>query len=416
MNNQFIFDKGQKTLLGAMMLIGVISMTITYVGDDLHHTRFWSNVLHNSVFFTGVALMALFLIAAKITAWSGWQTLFKRVWEAYSLFLIAGFVLIMIIVLGIWGGWHHLYHWADTVAVETDTILSGKSSFLNKGWYTFGSIGIMGIWILMATRIRAISVDEDKNGNSEFTHARKLRIWGAAALPVIGFSSAAIIWLWIMSVDAHWYSTLFAWYASASLMVTMVALTIITLITLKVKGYFPLVTIEHLHDLGKYLFAFSIFWTYLWFSQFMLIWYGNIPEETVYFHTRLHDYPVLFYLNIGLNFALPFLVLLRNDTKRKYGTLLFVSGVLVFSHWLDFFLMLKPDILHTAHEAAGHAAEGVVGHGGFVPGFSLPGFLEIGTFIGFLGLFFFFVFNRMEKASLLPVRDPYLMESISHHT
>lgn len=398
-----------------MMLVGIFSLVVTYIGDDHSHTRFWSNVLHNSVFFTGVALMALFLIAAKITAWSGWHTLFKRVWEAYSLFLIVGFVLIMIMAAGIWGGWHHLYHWADAESVANDTILAGKSSFLNKGWYTFGSMIIVGLWVFLALRIRSLSVDEDVNGNAEFTHAAKLRVWGAAALPIIGFTSAAMIWQWVMSVDAHWYSTLYAWYASASLMVTMIALTIITLIILKLRGYFPMVNTEHLHDLGKYMFAFSIFWTYLWFSQFMLIWYANIPEETIYFNTRLHEYPVLFYLNIGLNFALPFLVLLRNDTKRKYGTLLFISGVLVFSHWLDFFLMLKPGIIHTAHELA--AAAGETGHHvGSTVGFTLPGFLEIGTFIGFLGLFFFVVFNRLEKASLVPARDPYLMESISHHT
>ena len=415
--NQFTFDSRQKTLFGGMMLIGVISMVITYLGDDHHHTRFWSNVLHNSVFFTGVALMALFLIAAKITAWSGWHTLFKRVWEAYSLFLIVGAVLMLIIAIGIWGGWHHLYHWADPASVETDKILQGKSSFLNKGWYTFGGLIIMGAWIFLALRIRSISVDEDTNGNADFTHAKKLRVYGAAALPIIGFTSAAMIWQWVMSVDAHWYSTLFAWYSSASLMVTMIALTIITLIALKIKGYFPLVTIEHLHDLGKYMFAFSVFWTYLWFSQYMLIWYGNVPEETIYFHPRLHEYPVLYYATVLMNFVLPFLVLLRNDTKRKYGTLLIIAGVLVFSHWLDFFLMLKPGILHTAHELAAHGADHTGGHhGGFTPGFTLPGFLELGTFVGFLGLFFYVAFNRLEKASLVPARDPYLMESVSHHT
>jgi hypothetical protein len=412
--NQFIFEKRQKTLFGVLMLIGVISLVITYMGDDEYHTRFWSNILHNSVFFTGIGLLALFMLAAKITAWAGWHTLFKRVWEAFSLFLIVGFILMLVIGIGLYAGWHHLYHWADAESVASDPVLLGKSSFLNKGWYVIGGAIIMGVWIFLATKIRALSVDEDTNGDTLFTHARKLRIWGAAALPIIGFSSAAMIWLWVMSVDAHWYSTLFAWYSSVSLMVTMVALTIITLITLKIRGYFPLVTIEHLHDLGKYLFAFSIFWTYMWFSQFMLIWYGNIPEETIYYNTRLNEYPVLLYLNIGLNFALPFLVLLRNDTKRKYGTLMFISCVLVLSHWLDFFLMLKPGIIHTAHELAQHA-EGAVHHTGPTPGFTLPGFLEIGTFMGFLGLFFYYTFSRLEKASLLPRRDPYLMESISHH-
>lgn len=407
--NQFIFENRQKTLFGVMMLIGVISLVITFMGDDQYHTRFWSNILHNSVFFTGIGLLALFMLGAKITAWSGWHTLFKRLWEAFALFLIVGFVLMTIIAIGIWTGWHHLYHWADPASVASDPILQEKSSFLNKGWYTFGGIIIMGLWILIISKIRALSVDEDTNGDTNFTHARKMRIWGAVALPVIGFSSAAMIWLWVMSVDAHWYSTLYAWLSSVSLMVAMVALTIITLIALKIRGYFPLVTIEHLHDLGKYLFAFSILWTYMWFSQFMLIWYGNIPEETVYYHTRLNDYPVLMYLNIGLNFALPFLVLLRNDTKRKYGTLLFISVVLVISHWLDFFLMLKPGILHTAQELSG------THHTGGTPGFTLPGFPEIGTFIGFLGLFFYYTFSRLEKVSLLPRRDPYLMESISHH-
>jgi hypothetical protein len=174
-----------------------------------------------------------------------------------------------------------------------------------------------------------------------------------------------------------------------------------------------MVNIEHLHDLGKYLFAFSIFWTYLFFDQFMLIWYANIPEETTYFFTRLHQYPVMFYINIVLNFVLPFLVLMRNDTKRKYGTLMFISCVLVFSHWLDFFLMLKPGIIHTAQELAANGGE--VHHTGMVTGFTIPGFQEIGTFIGFLGVFFYFVFSRLAKASLLPSRDPYLLESVTHH-
>src|SRR6185369_4860640 len=150
--NQFTFDKRQRTLFGVMMLIGIISMIITWMGDDAYHTRFWSNMLHNSVFFTGVALMALFMMTASITSWASWYTLFKRVCEAYSLFLFVGFVMIMIIALGIWGGWHHLYHWADTQAVASDEVLKGKSSFLNKYWYTFGTIIFMGLWIFIAAR------------------------------------------------------------------------------------------------------------------------------------------------------------------------------------------------------------------------------------------------------------------------
>ncbi len=166
-----------------------------------------------------------------------------------------------------------------------------------------------------------------------------------------------------MSVDAHWYSTLFGWYAGASWFVAMIALTIMIISYMKGKGYFAEVSNEHLHDLGKLLFAFSIFWTYLWFSQYMLIWYGNVGEETGYYKLRKDDYGILFYGNILINFLLPFFVLMRNDNKRKYGTLLLTSGAVFFGHWWDYFLMIKPGVIHTAHEVMGHSDHGA-GHDG----------------------------------------------------
>jgi hypothetical protein len=417
--NQFSFERGLRTLLLIMMGIGVVSLLITYLGDDsLAHARFWSNILHNSVFFTGMAILALFMLGAKITAWSGWHTVFKRIWEAFSLFLIPGIVLMLLIAAGVWGEWHHLYHWADAEAVASDPILQGKSSFLNPSWYTFGTLIIMGLYILVAIRIRRLSLAEDNAGDLSFRHHKRMRIWGAIALPLVGFGSAALIWQWVMSVDAHWYSTLFAWYNAASLLIAMVALTILVLFFMKARGYFRQVTMEHMHDLGKYLFAFSIFWTYLWFSQYMLIWYGNIGEETVYFKTRLDHYPVLFYGNLLINFALPFLVLMRNDTKRKIGTMVFTSVALLIGHWLDFFLMFKPGILHTAESHIAHADD--VAHTAehattFTAGFTAPGFLEFGTMIGFLGLFLYFSFLVISRAALIPRNDPYLAESVHHH-
>ena len=416
--NQFTFERGLRTLTLILIAIGVLSMVMTYIGDDEMHTRFWSNFLHNSVFFTGMAMMALFMIGVHITAWGGWVVLFKRVWEAYSLFLIPGLVLMLVVAAGIWGGWHHLYHWADADSVASDKILEHKSAFLNKGWYTYGTLVLVGIWILIATRLRRLSVREDSEGDMSFKLHKRSRIWAAASLPLIGFGSAALIWQWVMSVDAHWYSTLFAWYNAASLLVAMLAMTILMLFYLKGRGYFRQVSIEHLHDLGKYVFAFSIFWTYLWFSQYMLIWYGNIGEETIYFKERLDNYPVLFYGNLLINFALPFLVLMRNDSKRKLGTMVFASLMVFIGHWLDFFLMLKPGISHTAHELASHGAE-AAGHGAehahAMSGMAMPGFLEFGTMLGFLGVFLLFSFTMLGRAPLIPRNDPYLAESVHHH-
>jgi cytochrome bd-type quinol oxidase subunit 2 len=185
------------------------------------------------------------------------------------------------------------------------------------------------------------------------------------------------------------------------------ALTVILLIYFQGKGYFTKVTDEHIHDLGKLVFAFSIFWAYLWFSQFMLIWYANVGEETIYFYERMNDYPVLFFGNLLLNFIMPFFVLMRNDTKRKRGTLLFASCVVLFGHWIDYFLMLKPGILHTAlHGEHAHGA---------IAGFSMPGLIEVGTFIGFLGLFLYMTFRRLAKMPIEATNDPYLDESAHHH-
>ncbi len=422
--NHFVFNKSLKSSLFAMMATGILSMAIIWVGDDSYHTRFWSNFLHDASFFTGIAALALFFYSVNITAWSGWHTTFKRVWEAMSSFLYIGFILMVFLALAVYFGWNHLYHWADQNSVVHDEVLKGKSGFLNKNWYLFGTIIILGIWAFFYSKLRGLSVSEDIDGPGDnFAKHRRMRFWAAIFLPILGYSSAAIIWQWIMSVDAHWYSTLFAWYAGASWFVTMIAMTILLLIYLKSKGYFDVVTADHIHDLGKFLFGFSIFWTYLWFSQFMLIWYANIGEETIYFKERYDKYPVLFFANIFINFVIPFFILMRNDTKRKFGSVGLVAIIVILGHWLDFFLMIKPGVLHTAHELMGHGGHEVghaMNHGAehastFLPGFALPGLLDIGAMVGFLGLFLYVFFHTLSKSALVPKNDPYIEESLHHH-
>jgi hypothetical protein len=429
--NQFTFERKEKTTLIGFMILGVLCMVLSSFGEH-GNARFWSNFLHNSVFFTGIAFIAMFVLAAFITAYAGWYVVFKRVWEAYAQFLIVGLVLMCVVAAGIWGHLHHLYHWADEEAVASDAILKGKSGFLNKYWYTFGTIIIVGTWYFFANKLRSLSIAEDAEGGSDFRHHDRMRLVSAILLPIAAFSSAAVIWQWVMSVDAHWYSTLFAWYCTASWFVSFCAITLLTLIYMKYRGYFPKVTAEHLHDIGKYMFGFSVFWTYCWFSQFMLIWYGNIGEETAYFHLRRNDYTVLFFGNLVLNFVLPFLILMRNSTKRKYGTLVFTSIICLFGHWWDFFYMIKPSVVQNysgghgdaghadaGHDAAAHAGEhggAVVEHAStFMSGFTIPGLLELGTFLGFTALFVYVAFHHMSKASLEPKNDPYLAESLHHH-
>lgn len=453
MNQQFVFEAKQKTTLIGLMILGIVCMALTYfMGGDYAELRFWTNYLHNTVFFLGIGFISTFVMACKLLAYSGWHTVFKRIMEAITMYMPIGLALLSVVIVGIFLHWHHLYHWADEAAVAADPILLAKSAFLNKWWYTLGSFIIVGMWIAFAYSFRQLSIREDNEGGGkdyDYSFYKKAKVRAAIFLPLAGFSSAAMIWLWVMSIDAHWYSTMFAWYATASWLVSCLAIIILMIIYLKSKGYLEVVTAEHVHDLGKYLFGFSVFWTYLWFSQYMLIWYSNIGEETLYFRERIQDYPILFYGNLIINFVLPFLILMRNTTKRKFGTIGFASALVLFGHWFDYFNMIKPGALLAAkeHEAAhgshghdaghGHDDHGSIieqgseaaaqfisggGHGAvdqihtnhFEMGFDVPGLLEIGTMLGFGALFVYVVFTALSKANLVPINDPYIQESLHH--
>jgi hypothetical protein len=165
---------------------------------------------------------------------------------------------------------------------------------------------------------------------------------------------------------------------------------------LKNQGYLEYVNQEHMHDLGKFMLAFSIFWTYLWYSQFMLIWYANIPEETIYFKPRMQGpYRAIFFLNLIGNFVLPFLLLLRKGSKRNYTTMAFLAVLIIVGHWLDFYQMVMPGALG-AHYSVG--------------------WYEFGILALYAGLIMFFVGRALEKSPLLAKHHPFLKESIVHHT
>jgi hypothetical protein len=197
-----------------------------------------------------------------------------------------------------------------------------------------------------------------------------------------------------MSVDAHWFSTLFGWYIFAGLFVSGLAMMGMFIMYLKGKGYMDHINESHIHTVGIFMFAFSIFWTYLWFSQFMLIWYANLPEEVVYFKTRWEHYRTMWYSNLLVNFIAPFLVLMSRDAKRQIK-IMWVAGVIIIcGHWIDVFLMVEP---------------GTVGTGWHI------GFIEIGTAIGYLGLFIRSTLSELSKASVVPKNHPMLVESLHHH-
>ncbi len=405
--NRFEFSGKLKTILLVGIVIGLLSLIIEYfvVGDELH-SQFWGDIMLNNSYFMGMALMALFAMSAFIASWAGWYSVMKRLLEAFNAFLIPGAVIIFIVALGNYFGWHHLYLWNDAHHVANDEVIQGKSAFLNKNTYMILTLLFVGVWLLYRYKLRNLSLLEDAGVKGDYSAHQKMRNWAGTFLPIAGYSSALLIWLWLMSIEVHWYSTMYAWYTAASWFVGVLSVMIITLSYLKTKGYFELVTKEHIHDLGKFLFAFSIFWSYLFFDQYMLIWFGNIGEETVHFKVQQGEFPVIFYTVLILNFIVPFLGLMINSAKKATWVLVSVSILTFIGHWLDMWLNVKPFVGEVTAEFTG-----VHEHISHYP--SIP---EIGVMIGFLSLFLFVTFKCLSNAPLLPENDPYLEESIHHHS
>jgi hypothetical protein len=225
-----------------------------------------------------------------------------------------------------------------------------------------------------------------------------LLVYRRSALFLVFFAvfSSTLSWDWIMSIDVHWFSTLFGWYVFSGMWISAMVVSVILVLYLKRKGYLPQVNSSHVHDMGKWVFAVSFLWTYLWFSQFMLIWYSNIPEEVTYFAQRINHYPYLYFGMVAVNFILPMLLLMSRDSKRAPRLLIGVGTIIIIGHWLDTIMMVMP---------------GSVGHHHFHG----VGLLEAGMFTAFLGIFMFVVLNTLTKAPLSPVNHPYLEESIHHH-
>lgn len=398
----FVVSGKLKSTAGIIAIVGIVLAAIGFFTTDGQNvaTRFWSSLLYNDLFFTWIAICAGFFICAFKLGYSGWHTLIQRIPEAIGHFILIGLPLIFIIFIF---GKHELYEWTHKDIVANDGFLQAKSWWLNEPTFLIFTV----IWIVTIIfsffKFRQNSLALDKTGSYKVYN--RSFILAAIFLFFFAIMNSVSTWHWVMSVEPHWYSTLYAWYLFASALVSFIAVTVITLILLKRAGYLPQVNINHFHDLGKFLFAFSIFWTYLWFSQFMLIWYANIPEETIHFKYLLQNHGFLFFFTLIINFLVPLLVLMSRDAKRNLGTLLFISVVILLGHWFDFFLMIRPGteklLTHSIH--ADHSI--VMG----------VGFMELGIAVTFVGLFIFVIALALSKANLVPLNHPLERESIEHH-
>jgi hypothetical protein len=387
----------------ALMGVGIISLIIGFVmyGGVDDGKRFWSTMLHNSVYFLLVVNAAMFFFCATTLALGGFQISFRRVTEAVSASVIPIGIITFIILLSlVFGNKYSIYEWLDKDLVNKDAILKGKQGFLNPTFFITWTTLTIGLWILLGIKMRKISREIDDTPltvEEGKKYIFKNTVWSSIYIVWFALTVASTVpWLWLMSINAHWFSTMYSWYTFASTFVAGIALFTLFIIYLKNKGYLEYTNQEHLHDLGKFQFAFSIFWTYLWFSQFMLIWYANISEETIYFKNRFEGpYSGIFYLNLIINFLAPLLIFMTRSSKRNYATVTFMSVALLFGHWLDLYQMVFGSTFKD-----------------HVP----LNFFDFGIAAGFVGLIMWQTARVLSKYPLIPKNHPFLKESIIHHT
>ena len=412
MNQSFELPGNYKKWTIGLIIVGLIALLYGFVmfhpfahgghGENLNSTRFWAVLLQNSVYWLLTVNAAMFFIGVTTLAMGGWQVALKRVPEAISSVVpVLGIITFVILMAIVWGGHDDIYHWVNKETVANDKIIKGKSGFLNPVFFTLFSALTIFLWSFLGKKMRSISLESDNNGSMDYETGKKWInknvLWAALFIVFFGLSVGSTIpWLWLMSIDAHWYSTMFSWYTFASTFVAGLSLIALFIIFLKNNGQLEYVTEEHLHDIGKFMFAFSIFWAYLWFSQYMLIWYANIPEETGYFKIRVQGpYRGIFFLNLVLNFACPLLILMKKSTKRNYTLLTIMAVLIIFGHWIDFYQIVMPGTMYE--------------HAELMP-------FEFGIAILFIGIIMWRVGVFLTSHSLTAKNHPFLKESMIHHT
>jgi hypothetical protein len=407
-NSNYTFTKKTKNITIGLMVIGLITLIAGFLTDhapegvshdEYHHTRIWANLLVNGWFFMGIALLATFFMALQYVAEVAWSVAVKRVYEAVSSYLPVGAIIMFLILLAGQFHFHHLYHWMDPEVINPespkyDEVIANKHGYFTPWFFWLRTIAYLVIWNLFQRGFIKRSLEEDLQGGTAIHFKNMAK--GAMFLVFFAVTSSTASWDWMMSIDVHWFSTMYGWYSFAGMWISAMITIILFVLFLKRKGYLPQVNDSHIHDLGKWVFAVSFLWSYLWFCQFMLIWYTNIPEETIYFQERLHDfgYMGLMWTVFVLNFVFPMILLMSRDAKRNYFFLTIVGCIIFVGHWLDVFMMVMPGTVHGAWHL---------------------GWVEIGIALGFLGLLLFTINRALTKAPLMVQKHPYLDETIHHH-
>lgn len=386
MEQRLKISDGFKIITVVLVIFGLFTVFTGFATGN--GTRTWANLLLNNYYFMSVTLGATFWMALQSITQSGWSAQFIRIPQAMSNYLIVSFALWFFMFFGL----HDLYHWSHHGAVIEDPILLHKEPYLNVPFFAVRFILFFAVWIFLTQRIKKLSLTEDLVGGVKFLGKIEFTSKVYIFILAVTFSLFSIDWL--MSLDPHWYSTIYAF--KKFIMAFYHGVTIITAIAIILYklGYLPTLNKSHLSDFGRYIFALSIIWGYMWLSQYLLIWYANIPEETVYYVPRvMSEYKNYFYAELIINWFIPFLFLMWNRVQKNPTALLVITLILIAGQWVELYMSIMPNTADK-HNIT---------------------YIEAGTFLGYAGLFALVVAWSLTKIRLVPKNHPYLAESLKHH-
>lgn len=372
----------------ALFGIGAIGLIASLVGYFIDDTQFYYSYLVSFVFFTGIGLAALLMVMLHHITRSSWGVVVRRISETFaSNFMIWG-IFVIPVLLGI----HNLYHWSHEDAVAADKILQAKSAYLNTTFFVIRQVIYFIIWGYLGYKLHKASVEMDATGDWGITTL--MRKISAPGIPLFALSISFAGFDWLMSLDPHWFSTMFGVYFFAMFFQAFWPVMILLVLFLHGRGILKN-TIQkvHIYDLGAWFFAFTIFYAYIAFCQFLLIYYANLPEEALWYYHRLEgSWKYIAYSLILFRFVVPFIVLLNREAKHNIKVLTATSILVVVVHFAEVYWITMPVVSeHGIH-------------------FS---WMDIAALLGLGGIFFGLFFNRFKKHNMIPVNDPKLDESLS---
>ena len=385
MNHRSLLGPGARSACAALVFLGAAAFL---AGLKLAPQRALAALLLGNSYFLMLAITALVFIAVSNLSVAAWPVLFRRVPEAMTAYLPAGAAVMLVVLLGS----HTLYHWAHAAAAVHDPVLHAKAGYLNLPFWTVRLVLILASWWVFARAIVKNSRLQDEDGDVERTHKNK-RL-SAAFMVVFGLTFTLASIDWVMSLEPHWYSTMFPWYMFGGAFLHALAAVALLTVLLNRQGLFPELNSHHRHDLGKFVFGFGVFWAYLWFCQFLLIWYANIPEETAYYAVRSsRGWLAVQALSLLANFLAPSALLLAIASKKDDRILSWACVSVCLGRGLDLYVMIMPSVSAGAR----------------------PYWADLPIFLGLAGVFLILFDRAFAAAAPVPAKDPYLVESLHHH-